>query len=234
MYSAIGHSVIDRDIKQLEKAIGSIRGKTNWSLVTYIDELAPYMVMECNLKYKNFHQIKQALFLHKISGKDYFNNDTEWEILRLISHEMAKKPWIGILALTTPTPHREKATMDDIFAETERQNAHNAFYYALGGLSKNHPKTLITTLLRLGAIYVSRTLGHSLSCFFPVAEDMFYVSHPFSSTALLSYILYLCRYGPGKKDNRTQSQIHGPVSGRKIFFRRNEKIRMERYDLCMM
>lgn len=38
------------------------------------------------------------------------------------------------------------------------------------------------------------TLGHSFSCFLPFALDLIHCHHPVAPSALLSYIMYLCRF----------------------------------------
>lgn len=61
--------------------------------------------------------------------------------------------------------------LEETVVRRDRGNAHNAFYCALG-LLRDTPAALAQTLLTLGASLIPKTLGHSLTCFFPVVPEM--------------------------------------------------------------
>ena len=67
MSSRLKESVIKRDAESVKKAISSLDGSENWSLVTIIDELLPLALMESNLRFGNFHSVKMALFLRRLA-----------------------------------------------------------------------------------------------------------------------------------------------------------------------
>ncbi|MFW6390130.1 MAG: hypothetical protein ACOCZT_03375, partial [Halanaerobiales bacterium] len=84
-------------------------------------------------------------------------------------------------------------TVEKFIDELHKSNIHNAYYYSLGIL-KYTPEDLYQLLLNLGSIYIPDTLGHSISCFFPVITDIINSEHPVKGTALFSIISYLSRF----------------------------------------
>lgn len=198
MSSRLKEAVIKKDEEAVKKAISSLEGKENWSLVIIIDELLPLALMESNLRFGNFHCVKMTLFLRKLAVEGYFSKATERELARVIALELVEREWISIHADRTGYAKRDTpASIEKMIEELNRSNVHNAFYYATG-LLKEKPTLLLQTLLTLGASFIPRTLGHSLSCFFPVVEDVIATDHPQADTALLSYIMYLSRYDCSK------------------------------------
>jgi hypothetical protein len=162
--------------------------------VSFIDEMLPCMLMETNLQFRNFHLVKMGLFLRKLAVERYFSATTEYELLRLVSSELVQRQWFRLQVEPLRDGEAEKyATQQQLLSALSEQNAHNAFYYVQGLLS-TEPEATIQLLLTLGALYIPDNLGHSLSCFFPVAEHLFYTLHPHTSTALLSYVMFLCRF----------------------------------------
>lgn len=171
-----------------------LRTQSQWSLVSFIDEMLPCMLMETNLQFRNFHLVKMGLFLRKLAVERYFSATTEYELLRLLSSELVQRQWFRLQVEPLRDGEAEKyASQQQLLSALSEQNAHNAFYYAQG-LLNTEPESTIQLLLTLGALYIPDNLGHSLSCFFPVAEHLFYTLHPHTSTALLSYVMFLCRF----------------------------------------
>ncbi len=195
MCPAIVDAVIKKDSHALKDTFSTLRNNDNWSLVTYIDDLLPYMVMESNLKYGNFHLVKMALFLRRLAIEGYFSKSTERKIVQLLVSEMIRRPWENIStgSMVRPEQNDNPIQVSDLVEEIGEHNLHNAFYYARE-LMDNEPHQLLQNCLHLGAAFVPDSLGHSISCFFPVVEDMLLVDHPHTNTALLSLIAYLCRY----------------------------------------
>jgi len=197
MNSILKKAVMNRDEATVKKAISSLEGKTNWSLVTIVDELLPFALMESNLRFGSFHSVKMALFLRRLAIEGYFSKDTERDIARVIALELVEREWVSINADRTFSPKTDISTPEKILEELSENNVHNAFYYAVG-LLKEKPELLSQTLLTLGASVIPKTLGHSLSCFLPVVHDVITSDHPQADTALLSYLMYLSRYNFNK------------------------------------
>jgi hypothetical protein len=198
MSSRLREAVIRRDEEAVEQIISSLDEKDNWSLVTIIDELLPLMLMESNLRYGSFHTVKMNLFLRRLAIEGYFSKATQRALAGLIALETARRDWIGISAARIGYVERNISSLAErMIEQLDRGNVHNAFYYAVA-LIEEEPEVLMQTLLSLGASAIPRTLGHSLSCFFPVVEDVISVDHPQVDSALLTYIMYLARYDASK------------------------------------
>ena len=211
MSSGLKQAIIARDEENLEEIISSLKQKDNWSLVTIIDELLPLMLMETNLRYSNFHTVKMNLFLRKLALEGYFSKETEKELLRLIAFEMTERNWVGIYADRENSSKNSSSSVEGFIRELNRNNVHNAFYYALGLLEKDR-NALAHLLLRLGANAIPKSLGHSLSCFFPVVEDMIIADHPHVDSALLTYVMYLARHEASMDMiQKEYGQAEGPV-----------------------
>lgn len=198
MNSRLREAVIARDEKTLEQIIALLEQKDNWSLITIIDELLPLVLMETNLRYGNFHTVKMTLFLRRLALERYFSKTTERALARLLALEAARRDWVGISADRMGYADRNISNPAEMMIEElDKGNVHNAFYYAIG-LMKKDPETLMSILLRLGANAIPRSLGHTLSCFFPVVSDIISVDHPLTDSAILSYLMFLARYGASK------------------------------------
>lgn len=194
MSSQLFRAIVAKDVQAISKMLSVLRTQSRWSLVSFIDEMLPCMLMETNLQYRNFHLAKMGLFLRKLAVERYFSAATEYELLRLLSSELVQRQWLRVKVEPLQDGEAEKyATREQLLAALSEQNAHNAVYYAQG-LLNTEPEATIQLLLTLGALYIPDNLGHSLSCFFPVAEHLFYTLHPHTSTALLSYVMFLCRF----------------------------------------
>jgi hypothetical protein len=198
MSSRLKEAVVGRDEGAVEQTMRSLEGRDNWSLITVIDELVPLMLMESNLRFGNFHSVKMGLFLRRLAVEGYFSRGTEWELARIVALELVRREWVSIRADGMGHRDDSRASMEQLIEELGRGNAHNAFYCALGLLGDG-PAALAQTLLTLGASLIPRTLGHSLTCFLPVMEDLVGVVHPDTASALLTYVMYLSRYGVGRR-----------------------------------
>jgi len=194
MSSQLFRAIVAKDVQAISKMLSVLRTQSQWSLVSFIDEMLPCMLMETNLQFRNFHLVKMGLFLRKLAVERYFSATTEYELLRLLSSELVQRQWFRLQVEPLRDGEAEKyASQQQLLSALSEQNAHNAFYYAQG-LLNTEPESTIQLLLTLGALYIPDNLGHSLSCFFPVAEHLFYTLHPHTSTALLSYVMFLCRF----------------------------------------
>ena len=80
-----------------------------------------------------------------------------------------------------------------MLGEIEKGNVHNAFVYAATALQADR-ECLFTALMQNGAVSIPDTIGHSISCFFLVLDELLAVDHPAAGTSLLSLIMYLCRF----------------------------------------
>jgi len=211
MNSQLKEAVVRGDKETVEQLISSLE-QENWSLVTIIDELLPLTLMESNLRFGNFHAVKMALFLRQLTIEGWFSKATERELARVIALETVEREWVGIQANRTGYARRDiEAPAEKLIEELNEGNVHNAFYYALA-LGEENPDTLAQTLLTLGAAAIPRSLGHSLSCFFPVVEDVISVDHPAAASALLTYIMYLARHDASKDIlQKDYGQAEGPL-----------------------
>lgn len=167
--------------------------REHFSLVTLIDALSPLLVMESNLRFGSFHLIKMSLFLRKLSQSGLLSQATEIALAKVVVQHLYYLEWIEIaVSPFVHAPDPIDAPLDNMLTEIRKGNAHNAWFYAALALQENKPQ-LIRTLLMNGVLSVPDTLGHSLSCFFPVLEQLVDMDHPAAGTALFSYILYLSR-----------------------------------------
>ncbi len=198
MGSQLKKAVIRRDEEAIGEIVSSLKQRDNWSLVTIVDDLLPLLLMESNLRYGSFHKVKMSLFLRKLAVEGRLSRATQWELARLIALETARSDWISVHADGIGYGKRDISSAAERMIEAiDRGNSHNAFYYAVA-LMPEQSETLMRILLNLGASAIPRSLGHSLSCFFPVVQDVISVDHPKSSSALLSYIMFLSRYNASK------------------------------------
>lgn len=187
-------TVKNNEIKQIESLLYSKISNHEWTIHSVIDDLLPVMVMQSNLQYKNFHLVKMALFIRRLAHDKLFSRETEYQLARMLCLEIPKTQWVDIKADWMDTNEDFSIfTIANLKREIENHNVHNAFYYAVG-LLNHDPDTLNQFLLVKSAEYLSSTLGHSFSCFLPFALDMIHCHHPYAPSALLSYIMYLCRF----------------------------------------
>jgi hypothetical protein len=199
MGSQLVEAVVRRDREGVDRALSILANTGSWSLITVIDELIPLALMESHLRYGNFHLIKMSLFLRRLAMEGFFSTDTERGVGRVVALEAVSRDWVSVQA--DRRGYAGGATpllMNSMLTELDEGNVHNAFHYALG-LLEEPPEPLMQALLTLGAVAIPHSLGHTLSCFFPVMEDIVAVDHPATASAVLSYLMYLGRYGVDKR-----------------------------------
>jgi hypothetical protein len=178
-----------------EKLISYVDGLNpdRFSLITFIDRLVPALVMESNLRFGSFHLIKMSLFLRNMSRRKVFSAETEKALAKLVLQHLFYLEWIRISA--DPLPHDPdpvEHALDEMLSEIADGNAHNAYFYA-AKIYQTEKGNLFNALLLNGSMSIPDTIGHSISCFYPVLEEVIAVDHPSAGTSLLSLIMYLCR-----------------------------------------
>jgi hypothetical protein len=192
MKSQLMKSIISDDLKAVEDAIEALDAK-NW-MIDFVDEFLPFMLMETNLKYGSFHTVKMTLFLRKLAMKGMLSDETERKVLRLLSLEMVNRDWVNIKAAQVgKANHKSSFAILKMLEELDDRNVHNAYYYATD-LLETDPGLLSQTLLAVGSKFIPNTLGHSISCFYPVVEDLIYTNSRYRNAAVLSYLMYLARF----------------------------------------
>ena len=167
----------------------------HFSLITFIDSLVPELVMESNLRFGSFHLVKMSLFIRNLSKRGVFSSETEIELAKLVIQHLYHLEWISVSA--DSLSHAADPVTDplgEMLSEIADNNAHNAYFYASQAFFEDK-QALFNLLLLNGAISIPHSLGHSISCFYPVLEDVIAVDHPAAGTSLLSLIMYLCRFG---------------------------------------
>ena len=191
---SLKEAIRQKDVEQIESLLSSNLATHKWTLNSVIEELLPMLIMQSNLQHKNFHLVKMALFIRRLALGKIFDADTEYQLARLICLEGSMSQWVDIKADWLETDEDESLfTIGNLRAEIENHNVHNAYFYAIGLLNYD-PDTLNQFLLIKSAEYLNSTLGHSFSCFLPFALDLIHCHHPVAPSALLSYVMYLCRF----------------------------------------
>lgn len=199
------------DVELIESLLSSNISDHKWTLNSVVEDLLPQMVMQSNLQYKNFHLVKMALLLRRLALEKTFSRETEYQLARLICLELPKVQWVDIKAdWMEPEDDDAIFTVGNLRSEIENHNVHNAYFYAMGLMNKD-PDILNQFLLYKSAEFLSGTLGHSFSCFLPFALDLIHCHHPVAPSALLSYIMYLCRF------NR-EDAVKNPEIGNQLNF----------------
>ena len=211
MDSQLKKAVINHRQEELEEYLKELETDKRFSLASLIEDLLPLMLMECSLRYGSFHFIKMSLFLRELSQKNYFSRESELEIAKVVVLGLSERHFINIKADSSGYQENEvnQKTYAKLAEEINSGNTHNAFYYALGIL-ENEPEKLKEYLINLGMERISDSLGHSVSCFFPVMRDLVNHHKDLSATAVLSYIMYLCRYSYQGKYNSNQENRRKP------------------------
>lgn len=193
MFSELKQAVMHRDMDRAGECLDSLEQEGEFSLPGIVETLVPVALMECNLPHRNFHQIKMSLMFRRLSLEGILSGETEKQAAHLICSELIQREWADISAGFIGYMRPEQVTVQDMAEEIERGNAHNAFYYAAGCVN-NMADPMIQALLMHGAHAVPETLGHSFSCFLQVMEDIVRTGHSAQASALLSYVMYLCRF----------------------------------------
>jgi len=203
LLSKLKQAILDGNQEMIKGLVGEMEPEDNWSLISLIEELSPLMLMESNLTYGSFHLIKMSLFLRELAIKNYFSRETEKQLIKAVALNLSNRHFVKIQSERTGYKE-EKADLDNakkMMEEIDKGNAHNAYYYALG-LLKEQPDDLSHLLIQIGSRYIGNSLGHSLSCFYPVVSDYINNDSSFAANSLLSYVMYLCRYDLSEKQQK--------------------------------
>ena len=202
MNSQLKKAVINHRQKEIEAYLKELENDKSFSLASLIEDLLDLMLMECSLRYGSFHFVKMSLFLRELSQQNYFSKEAELEIARVVILGLSERHFINLEADSGGYKEEEisQKTYAKLAEEINKGNIHNAFYYAAGILD-NEPDNLKEYLLNLGMERIPDSLGHSVSCFFPVMRDLVNHHKNLSATAVLSYVMYLCRYSYQGKYN---------------------------------
>lgn len=207
MDSQLKKAVINHRQEEIKEYLRELETDKSFSLTSLIEDLLPLMLMECSLRYGSFHFVKMSLFLRELSQKKYFSKKAELEIAKVVVLGLSERHFINIEAGNGG--YQEKKVNQKTFAklseEINKGNSHNAFYYALGIL-ENQPEQLKDYLINLGMERISDSLGHSISCFFPVMRDLVNHHKDLAATAVLSYIMYLSRHSYQGEYNSNQKK----------------------------
>ncbi|MGM0508062.1 MAG: hypothetical protein ACQERZ_02730 [Fusobacteriota bacterium] len=209
MNSQLKKAIINHQKSEVKDYYNELKDDDDFSLELLIEDLLPLMVMECNLRYGSFHFVKMSLYLRELSQKNYFDKESELEIAKVIIFGLSERHFVYIES--DSVGYKEEGitekTYEKLAEEINNGNSHNAFYYALGIL-KNEPDKLKEYLISLGMERINDSLGHSISCFFPVMRDIANHHKDVSATSVLSYVMYLCRYSyTGKYNNQVVKKI---------------------------
>ncbi len=207
MDSQLKKAVINHRQKEIEEYLKVLESDNSFSLASLIEDLLPLMLMECSLRYGSFHFVKMSLFLRELSQKKYFSRESELEIAKVLVLGLSERHFINIEANSSGYKEEEinQKTFAKLSEEINKGNDHNAFYYALGIL-EHQPEKLKEYLINLGMERIPDSLGHSISCFFPVMRDLVNHHKDVSAAAVLSYVMYLSRYSYQNKYNSEQEK----------------------------
>jgi hypothetical protein len=202
MESQLKKAVINHKQEKIKNYLKELENDRSFSLASLIDELLDLMLMECSLRYGSFHFVKMSLFLRELSQKNYFSRKSELEIARVVLLGLSERHFIKLEADSSGYKEAEinEKTYAKLSEEINKGNTHNSFYYALGILEKE-PEKLKEFLLNLGMERIPDSLGHSISCFYPVLRDLVNHHQNLSATAVLSFLMYLSRYSYKVKYN---------------------------------
>ena len=205
MYSQLKKAVVNHNQNEVKDYLKELENNQSFSLASLIEDLLPLMLMECSLRYGSFHFVKMSLFLRELSHNKYFSREAELDIAEVIILGLSERHFISVQADSSGYKENgvNQKSYDKLSEEINNGNSHNAFYYALGIL-ENQPNKLKEYLLNLGMERIPDSLGHSISCFFPVMRDIVNHHKDVSATAVLSYVMYLSRYSYQGKYNSNQ------------------------------
>ena len=179
--------------------IDRLENRPGWSIVSLVDELFPLLLGETNLRYANFHMVKMATFIRRLSIEGILSPETERLTARLLVSELIEREWIEFRAGGAHEGKRGAETsLEGFLEELNGNNVNNAFFH-LQLIGRDDRDAVLNTLLRIGASSIPDSLGHTLSCFYPVMEDMADTGHPYRLASLFAYLMYLNRYGAGKE-----------------------------------
>lgn len=207
MDSQLKKAVINHRQEEIKKYLRELETDQSFSLASLIEDLLPLMLMECSLRYGSFHFVKMSLFLRELSQKKYFSSKAELEIAEVVVLGLSERHFINIKAESGGYQEDivNQKTYSKLTEEINNGNSHNALYYALGIL-EHQPEKLREHLLNLGMERIPDSLGHSVSCFFPVMRDLVNHHKDLAATAVLSYVMYLSRYSYQGEYNSDQKR----------------------------
>ena len=211
MDSQLKKAVINHRQEELAEYLKELESDNSFSLASLIEDLLPLMLMECSLRYGSFHFVKMSLFLRELSQKNYFSRDSELKIAKVVVLGLSERHFIKLAADSGSYKEDEvnQKTYAKLTEEINKGNTHNAFYYA-AGILESEPAKLKQHLLNLGMERIPDSLGHSVSCFFPVMRDLVNHHKDLAATAVLSYVMYLSRYSYQGKYNYDQKKRRKP------------------------
>ena len=194
MNSKLGEAILNKNQNKINEIISTM-DESDINISDFVYEMAPVMLNEANLTYGNFHFIKMSLFLRELALKNYFTKSTEKEIIKLLAMNMTERRFIKIHAdrIGYKEDFADQKTLQKMNEEIKKGNIHNGYYYSLG-LLKYNSEMLRNNLLVLGTESLSKTLGHSFTCFYPVMRDLVVDSSKHDSNSIFSYIMYLSRF----------------------------------------
>ncbi len=193
METPVREILVKKDKSLLDNYVSRLEGDQNFSLVSLVDELAPYLVMEANLRYGNFHQVKMNLFLRRMANAGLLSRETQLKLARLILMEAMNREWVEIQGGFLRGGEEPEDPLASMLEALGAKNIHNAYFYACQAY-REEPVELAQGLLWLSTASIPETLGHSFSCFLPVMADLILPGHPATPTSLFSYLLYLGRF----------------------------------------
>jgi len=207
MYSQLKKAIVNHQQDKVKEYLKELEADHSFSLASLIEDLLPLMLMECSLRYGSFHFVKMSLFLRELSQNKYFSREAELDIAEVIILGLSERHFISVQADSSGYKEEgvSQKSYDKLAEEINSGNSHNAFYYALG-IFENQPNKLKEYLLNLGMERIPDSLGHSVSCFFPVMRDIVNHHKDVSATAVLSYTMYLSRYNYQGKYNSNQEK----------------------------
>jgi len=212
MDSQLKKAVINHQQEEIKEYLKELKSDTSFSLASLIEGFLPLMLMECSLRYGSFHFVKMSLFLRELSQKNYFSRESELEIARVVMLGLSERHFINLKADSSGYKENEvnQRTYSKLIEEINNGNSHNSFYYALGIL-EHQPEKLKEYLINLGMERIPDSLGHSVSCFFPVMRDLVNHHKDVSAAGVLSYVMYLCRFSYQSKYNSDQVKNEKPA-----------------------
>jgi len=131
MDSHLRQLLLEGDSESEEEFLQRLEEDENWSAVSFIDEMLPGLLFEANLTYGNFHQVKMAVFLRRLSRENKLSRESELAVMKLLFSESRERSWLNIQAGSADLPRRVDDPSGKMLEELAEHNAHNAMYYAL-------------------------------------------------------------------------------------------------------
>lgn len=170
MSDRLAQAVLKHDPERAVHVLSEQSASPGWSLITLIDELAPLLLMEANLRHSNFHQIKMSLFLRRLTLNGQLTRTTQQAVANLLIREFSKKEWTVVHApVETSAGPGEKYPSENLISEINNGNIHNAFMY------KNHwDPHYFTSLYCAIRLYASETFQNTTAARMAVDQALRY------------------------------------------------------------